>query len=78
MVKTKFPGKKYVCYSRILSEPSGDFLRMPFGGGKKEFIFHYGIYASYSFYAYFALPDTASIKPDFINNSIKWLQHEQC
>ena len=71
MIKTISRKKKYVCYSRILSEPSGDFLRMPFGGGKKEFIFHYGIYASYSFYAYFSLPDTASIKSDFINNNIK-------
>ena len=39
MIKTPFPGKKYICYSRILSETSGDFLKMPFGGGKKNLSF---------------------------------------
>ena len=76
MIKTPFPGKKYICYSRILSETSGDFLKMPFGGGKKNLSFIMAFMHLITFILTFL--SLILIKSDFINNNIKRLQHEQC
>lgn len=54
-------------YSRILSEPSSNFLRMPFGEKKeKEFVFYYSIQMFY-ITLYLSFSDNAYIKSDFIN-----------
>lgn len=73
MIKTPFQGKKKnICYSRILSEPSGDLLRMCKAGEEKEFIFYYGTFMHLiAFMLTFSLPEIALIKSDFMLNNIK-------